>query len=853
MKRDYYADLELPYGASADEVKKQFRRLAKIYHPDRNPGREVDFISKFQAIQAANEVLTDPEQKLKYDQDRRKQGYVVPKATNAPRTNVNNFPPPPRRANTAARDGKAYNAGGVHKAPPSAGAQRYAGWARASAQEWQNAKEEAQSRADAFRGFSEMKSGPARGFPPPPPQRGRFVPTAQRPATSHAPSQANAPKAANGWEQFPSGQAGFPGMSRTQSTRRKQGFDPSTPSGDEHMAGTSAYSGVRRGKQPQASTADASYFDPRGSPISPEDISRSPTSPLRHTRSHDDASATRPGLNRQSTKYARSGGEKTDLFGSGLGRSASVRSSRVDPGDADHDTRRPRSYQGGVRFHSASPPSRTAGFSATYSDESSSSESSSGEDIDASERPKATPRVNRFKTSIPPQGQGFSPNMYASQPGKAANYKYPPPPERNAPFFPNDHSTTSQAQTEDRSGDATETTDTSGPSFSTSQNGSANVSTDHLKAFSASEWDGKFRADAFAPMPNIDQDRKSPSKTSRRGTAQSRMRGNSPGKTADTNGAADPATTSNTSSTFQPARFDADKWREHLNDQTWATPPPDVGHSWDRKRNIKSNGTTKKSNYPKPPTSVPEAGNSTSASVNGVPVSEPTPKSTIVDEMDIDEPQVSSSTADASSRESDVNNASRPDSKTASVNLGDLGQVHPIKPSSAGLGDFDDLSSTLPFESRAAPSVNLEGLSASLSRVKDLNLPRPPKAPIAPTEESLSPGRWIVYVNAMATYMKEWSRFNKQILEHFAIRQAQLDHNMANNWISSVGDGPTDVAALERRSGSQAGYKTYMTWVEQDEAVRKWWDVCCERHRTAMMELGFVREKMKAGNKSRAA
>ncbi|OCL00169.1 heat shock protein DnaJ, partial [Cenococcum geophilum 1.58] len=66
-KRDYYADLEVPQNADTEDIRKQFRKLAFKYHPDRNPGREEDVVSKFQAIQAAHEILGDPELRAKYD------------------------------------------------------------------------------------------------------------------------------------------------------------------------------------------------------------------------------------------------------------------------------------------------------------------------------------------------------------------------------------------------------------------------------------------------------------------------------------------------------------------------------------------------------------------------------------------------------------------------------------------------------------------------------------------------------------------------------------------------------------------------------------------------------------------
>lgn len=72
--RDYYADLELPSTADAADVKKQFKKLALKYHPDRNPGKEEEAKDRFIHIQAAHEVLTDPTMKAKYDAYRKRGG-----------------------------------------------------------------------------------------------------------------------------------------------------------------------------------------------------------------------------------------------------------------------------------------------------------------------------------------------------------------------------------------------------------------------------------------------------------------------------------------------------------------------------------------------------------------------------------------------------------------------------------------------------------------------------------------------------------------------------------------------------------------------------------------------------------
>ncbi len=63
---DYYKLLEIDKAASADQVKKAYRKLARKYHPDVNPNDE-EAHKKFQQINEANEVLSDPEKRKKYD------------------------------------------------------------------------------------------------------------------------------------------------------------------------------------------------------------------------------------------------------------------------------------------------------------------------------------------------------------------------------------------------------------------------------------------------------------------------------------------------------------------------------------------------------------------------------------------------------------------------------------------------------------------------------------------------------------------------------------------------------------------------------------------------------------------
>src|SRR5881296_933789 len=66
-ERDYYKILGVDRGASREDIRKAYRKLARKYHPDINPGNK-EAENKFKEISVAHDILSDPEKRKLYDE-----------------------------------------------------------------------------------------------------------------------------------------------------------------------------------------------------------------------------------------------------------------------------------------------------------------------------------------------------------------------------------------------------------------------------------------------------------------------------------------------------------------------------------------------------------------------------------------------------------------------------------------------------------------------------------------------------------------------------------------------------------------------------------------------------------------
>ncbi|KAI9851623.1 MAG: hypothetical protein M1838_003217 [Thelocarpon superellum] len=875
-KRDYYADLEVPQSADINEINKHFKKLALKYHPDRNPGREVEFNEKFQNIKSAQEILTDPVQRAKYDAERARlglgYGYVPPRPgvpTRNPYTATSNFPPPPSRTNPRPPYGPT---------PSTSGANRYANFPRPHANG--TAREESHPKASAFRAFENMNktshhhahptsSGNAYPSPPKPPRPQDY--------DRDGPSR----KARTGADS--DSDASHPGIHRTQSTRTsRQPASSGTPSRDDPVTSSASYfNAARADGRPGASRAKTTAAPPPMPQRAPR------PDPLGQFKAQN-LGATGPSSPRLSTPYATKGGEKTYFSSSVLGRSASVRTpstqspagrhrsaspprSRFSSDQSTSPTKRstpsrPREHRtrsdAGLSTDTQSPSPQTTRQADGERAESRSSDERvrSGSDSPSFRERLARDNLERGRRKghhrvYPDYEPVFQPNPCDEYGLQGQPASQPPPRD---PL----HQSHSQPPSRSREGPTKEsfTFDLDEDTFTPTRPASGKMRSDSPETidtqFSSEDWDGQFTSNNpnFLHAPSTSKrgsptrGRSSPLKSSARPAPPVRVMDGIPPIIPPK----EPIPGAGGQTSFSPAY-----WTETLKDHNWEAPraPPSPARSGSvpgKRSDARLKGTRgrqmSKSSVKRAPASKAahvaevsdedgDEGDDASPelthkhNVNGGPERRSDGDSSA---MDIDPATPPGPMTPPTSHlrhagppvppRTGVSPHGRPTSSSGGkIDLDSLRTVDPLGPHQPGLADLHDLSATLPFESR--PSSLPPGKKLN---PRALQLPRPPKAPLAPN--TVTQGAWEIYLATSQAYLGEWAVFNDKMLGHFNDRQRDVKDGMAPDWMGIVGEG------------EKGGYLKYMQGVEEDFRVRQHWDVAWDKHREAMRVFGRTRD-----------
>lgn len=322
---------------------------------DRNPGRESEVNSKFQTIQAAHEILTDPEQRAKYDRQRRTTYNAPYSAARQARPNsfasgASNFPPPPKPPQYTTRP-----------TPTSAGARRYANFPTPNGSTSKGGTDGAEARRTTHSAWESMRNRPP---PKAPPKEYTFQPGQSGREESNAQKHGPPPRAKPGFKEFmeqqdaaQAAQSGRPGYRVPPPfTGPRKGFAPSTAGGDEPAAPNSAsYSSRSTRRAPTAQRPAAPEPPPRGPPVLPMNN----IDPLRMFREKAGLPAESV---RMSTPYSTHGGEKTYFDSGHLSRSRSTREGgdKEDGDDTSSGKDRRQSFSSSPRSRRSEQPSGRA-------------------------------------------------------------------------------------------------------------------------------------------------------------------------------------------------------------------------------------------------------------------------------------------------------------------------------------------------------------------------------------------------------------------------------------------------------------------------------------------------------------
>ena len=798
--RNYYSDLGVSSNAEEREITKAFRQLALKYHPDRNPGRESEVVTKFQQIQAAHEILCDPTQRLKYDNERKKyRGLNVPPYNaGSPRTR-----PPPRNAYSTTAPGEPYYPSRNPKPPPPpqrpppqqhhtafpSGADRFTGRNfRAppppTAQRPETRAKEAEARANVFTAWQKMK--PPRADEPRPNN-----PFSNNPFN---PNMANPQNQYNSRNPYNMNNPNGTPFGRSQSTRvplSKKGFDPGMPGEDEGQA-RSAYRSNYERPDPTVASDHLKGFK--------EKMDSGEQVPFAEA-------------NRVRTPYFSTAAAREE----GVGRSASVRNS---PTQAYRSHAEAASFSDSGRKHRNSYGGKTSNpFASMY-------HTSSEEDTEPDMSHSAAPKK---KESTPPKTaqsrqQDWAQGVFGGTP---ASGKSNPKPN------------------------------------STPQNFKSRSEESINMKFSPSDWHGKFegKPDYFAPNigkgPPATKGRTSPTR-GRPAQRQAADRAQSSGRSqpppmppfpqppstqmpppplphplnAQTGFASGAASTPHT------AKFTEKEWTETFKEPTWALPPRTGSGTTKRPKAAARKGSAANGAQSEKPTSKYQASSEDAGDIdsdedpmdidtNTPPVEKQQPLGTGTRTTKTPPPNIQSNGTSKTAN----GHASAPPSATKQTfgpglgGLGDIGKVEPFLPPKAnGVFGVEDLKDTLPFKSQASNAH-----PTKQSAAQELQTPPVPIAPSVPLTMDKESTR--KYFEHMEAYVGKYRQWRKAMSGHLAARDAELE-DLQPGFMKQRGE-----------TTKKLGFPSYMRKMKEDEKVLETMKVAHEIHLRSIEECEKVRNK----------
>lgn len=804
--RDYYADLELTASADVLEIKKQFKKLALKYHPDRNPGQEDAAKDKFLVIQAAHEILTDPALKIKYDTNRKRSYHPTASGVRGnPYSNVARDvseqwgAPPKRRPDTTARPSASSRYSGWTAPPPKAKPEsaydHLKAWDRMRSA-GQKAAHAASSAAAAATGKSPRPESKPK--PPPPPPRTAY--------------QARQQEASFG-------------------TRKPTGFAPTSPLGDEPPVKNHHYTHIH-----------TNLFEQTASNLKKEK-SRATESPVDLSEQFGETFLD----NRQRTPYASHVRERTNPFeGASAARAKSVRDTSRRAQEAE-DNAAPQRPQ---RQRSASVGESESGKKTKENTPFNGFGAVPDIRFPSQASVRYSPRPPEPATGPPPTGYPF------------------PTPSGSTASSANATVNGGSSQTSGPNVFTVPDDDDDVPPSAASQqarfmrNSTDNINTRFVAGENAGE---KYMFNAGGATGAEDPFLRAKQRS--RSTPRGRQ---TPSRTAfATSESQDSDNDPNAESRPSRSGFDPEEWSEKIGPHNFV-PPQVTRTSASPTRQARGSRKTKPVRMTAGnaglvdeehtseeerirPTLSPE-------SVDGVP--SPVP-------MDIDTPEEPPTPSQPSGGARTMNvepskpewragdGNAQPGAKTANGAsvpkhrpnaagsedtdnirpvFAEFRNVEPFAPKPTGLGSLGDLKNDLPFDSKPSAKLPLAAEEKPKEPVVVVPFPKAPTPPPALSISGLTPSRqsWNEYVTKFTEYLQLWAKSEKHVHDHFAARDR-------------VGEGKGDKRFAWTNVRSSHGCEQYLRERDEDREIMRQWMAACEVHEREVRMFMRFRERMKGG------